>query len=421
LNTPKNSRITEAIGVIGAAIALLASASCGVRPELTAEQRVLLLTEHAERADRIREEVLDTLRRRVAVKTECMETSPTIDVLVLSGGGKYGAFGAGFLEGWGQVADGEHRRPDFDMVTGVSTGALIAPFAFLGDDLGYGEIAELYRRPAPNLAELRGLLFFLPGQLSFYDTRRLRAVVEERFDATRLHRIAERHDEHRLLLVATTNLDLGRMQIWNLGALSATGDSEETRERFQEVLMASAAIPAVFPAVMLDDALHADGGVTGQLVLAADPDLLATLLNERAAADPPMPIPRVRIWVIVNQQLNVRPEAITNSWLAIGTRGVTTLANAATISALRRLEALCQLMHARFGADFEFRWIDIPGSFELPEGLRLFDTELTNRLADEGARLGRDGGAWMTTVPPLEWGFIDRRAIVQPEASLAEE
>jgi hypothetical protein len=92
---------------------------------------------------------------------------PVIDILVVSGGGDWGAFGAGFLKGWGRVPPGPMARPQFDIVTGVSTGALIAPFAFLGTDDAIERIVQLYRYPKPDWVKQRGFLYFLPNHISF--------------------------------------------------------------------------------------------------------------------------------------------------------------------------------------------------------------------------------------------------------------
>jgi predicted acylesterase/phospholipase RssA len=152
------------------AAVLLAAALCGCagaperqarKPEdLYAERRA----EEAARSEGAKRLVAQMLAR---VEAKARTPRATIDLLIISGGGDWGAFGAGVLKGWGRVK-GELARPQFDAVTGVSTGALIAPFAFLGDDESIERIVQLYRNPAVDIATSRGLLFFLPNNPSFY-------------------------------------------------------------------------------------------------------------------------------------------------------------------------------------------------------------------------------------------------------------
>jgi hypothetical protein len=101
-----------------------------------------------------------------------LSAPPVIDILIVSGGGDWGAFGAGFLKGWGRVPPGPMARPQFDVVTGVSTGALIAPFAFLGTDETIETIVQLYRHPKPDWVKQRGFLYFLPNNISFAEVPR---------------------------------------------------------------------------------------------------------------------------------------------------------------------------------------------------------------------------------------------------------
>ena len=143
-------------------------------------------------------------------RTEAKARTPgaTLDFLIISGGGDWGAFGAGVLKGWGRVK-GEMARPQFDAVTGVSTGALIAPFAFLGDDASIERIVQLYRNPAVDIATSRGMLFFLPNNPSFYLLPGLERELRTALDRPMLERIAAQEASGRLLLVNTTNIDLG--------------------------------------------------------------------------------------------------------------------------------------------------------------------------------------------------------------------
>lgn len=184
-------------------------------------------------------------------------------ILALSGGGANGAYGAGLLVGWTERGD----RPEFDIVTGVSTGALAAPYAFLGSDWD-DELAEAYSDgQTEGLLSWRSFAAFLsPG---LFSPRTLETLVEENVTPALLSRVAEEHRAGRRLFVATTNLDSGETVIWDMGLLAAAGDDNALR-LFRQVLLASASIPGVFPPVLIAGVtpdgsvrqeMHVDGGV----------------------------------------------------------------------------------------------------------------------------------------------------------------
>jgi hypothetical protein len=175
--------------------------------------------------DRIAARLLQRLETRHAEQQALgWEDQPfTYEILMLSSGGQYGAFGVGVLQGWSQVPETAVRRPEFDLVTGVSTGALIAPFALLGTDDSIRRISQLYHEASDRLALLRGLLFFLPWQPSFFDNRPLAERIAAEVDMDTIRGIAEAHAEHRKLLLGSTDLDRGRFRIWDLGSGSASG------------------------------------------------------------------------------------------------------------------------------------------------------------------------------------------------------
>ncbi|UAL09649.1 patatin-like phospholipase family protein [Caulobacter segnis] len=201
----------------------------------------------------------------------------TFDVLAISGGGSNGAYGAGVLVGWTKTG----HRPEFDIVTGVSTGALTAPFAFLGPDWDR-RLTEAYTsKAADRILERRGLdLLFRPG---FYDTKALRTLVGKYVDPPMLWAIAAEHARGRRLLIATTNLDTEETVIWDMGAIAARGD-EASLKLFRDVLVASASIPGVFPPTLIEvegsgrrlSEMHVDGGVTTPFFVAPESLLLWT-------------------------------------------------------------------------------------------------------------------------------------------------
>lgn len=217
----------------------------------------------------------------------------TFDVLALSGGGSNGAYGAGVLVGLTRRGE----RPEFDIVTGVSTGALAAPFAFLGptwDD----RLTQAYTgKEAGRILKPRGLgLLFHP---SFYSNAALHELVSQYVTDDLLQAVAAEHRRGRRLLIATTNLDTEETVIWDMGAIAARG-GPDSRKLFEEVLVASASIPGVFPPTLIEiegqgrhlSEMHVDGGVTIPFFVAPESLLLWTA--EKGTARPG------RMYVIVN-------------------------------------------------------------------------------------------------------------------------
>ena len=173
---------------------------------------------------------------------------PIIDFLIVSGGGDWGAFGAGFLKGWGSIPKTDAQaRPEFDIVTGVSTGALIAPFAFLGDTQSYEQIVHLYRNPHPDWVKQRGYLYFLPNNISFAEVpgleRELRSIVTLEM-ATRL---AGAEKSGRMLVVNTTNLDDASPRVFHLVSEARRAIQTGDLSRLHSIMLASAGIPGAFP------------------------------------------------------------------------------------------------------------------------------------------------------------------------------
>jgi Patatin-like phospholipase len=168
-----------------------------------------------------------------------LESANEFSVLALSGGGEHGAFGAGLLNGWSESG----RRPTFSMVTGISTGALMAPFAFLGS--AYDQrLKALYTEMS-----FRGILSGNPviglfGE-GLYNTHPLQRLVAGQVDQTMLDDIAAAHRQGRRLFIVTTNLDAQRPVLWNMGAIAASGQPAAL-ELFRKVLVASASIPGLF-------------------------------------------------------------------------------------------------------------------------------------------------------------------------------
>lgn len=321
---------------------------------------------------------------------------PTLDVLMLSGGGDYGAFGAGFLEGWSSLT-GPMAKPDFDVVTGVSTGALIAPFAFIGDTDSIRQVEKLYREPKRDWIQFRGPLFFLPGQASFMSIRGLERDIRTQINMDVIRKIAERSREGRVLAIGTTNLDLGILKAWRLSAESERAVETGDPSRVHKVLLASSAIPAAFPPVLIDDTLYVDGGTTSNVLIPSDarsPRAAMRLLRKRFPNAKP---PKVRYWVIVNNQLGGQPQIVEPSWFSITAASVGTAIRSSTIGSMRNLELQVRYMREVDGIEAEFRFVSIPEFWRAPvEGL--FERETMRSLADLGRTMGKDPESWQSVM-----------------------
>jgi predicted patatin/cPLA2 family phospholipase len=222
---------------------------------------------------------------RAEGKNPTLANLPTAYYLAVSGGGDNGAFGAGLLNGWSETG----TRPEFRMVTGVSTGALIAPFAFLGPQYD-AALREVYTTMTPErVFRARGLSAALFND-AMADTSPLADVIAKYADQKMFAAIAREYNEGRLLLIGTTDLDAQRPVIWNIGALAASGKPEALK-LFHQILRASAAIPGLFEPVMIDveldgrkyQEMHVDGGTIAQLFL-YPPALEANRLLKRKRA-----------------------------------------------------------------------------------------------------------------------------------------
>lgn len=253
-----------------------------------------------------------------------------VNYLVLSGGGSGGAFGVGILKAWTENGD----RPEFDIVSGVSTGALIAPFAFLGaayDDT----LVDLY---TSGVAEKLIDADFLPKGLlgpSLLKQEPLRKMVERYITRETLAKIAAEHRKGRRLLVLTSNLDSLRAVIWNMGAIADSGRPDALK-LFQDIIIASASMPGIFPAVLIKaksggqefEEMHSDGGSASSILTIpdgwmADPEKGAWPKNTK-----------VNMYIIVNNTLIPEFSTTTNNTLAVMARASSALIRAQTRSAL---------------------------------------------------------------------------------------
>jgi Patatin-like phospholipase len=377
-------------------------AGCGpsmTRPPMTQQELLKLRTAGDEQSTAAGRELLGRLLERVKAEYDqytagARKTPPVIDIVIISGGGDWGAFGAGFLKGWQKVpAQHPLAKPEFDAVTGVSTGTLIAPFAFLGDAQSIDEIVDLYRNPQEDWVKQRGILYFLPDNISFAEVPGLEREIRKHITADMVRRIAKAGADGRLLLVNTTNLDTGTSRVFDLVAEAQRTANSDELERIHNIMLASAGIPGAFPFRIIDGELYVDGGVTGNIIYGgriAEEDSLPALWQK---AYPNLPIPKFRFWVIFNNQFRPVPVVVAPNWVAVIQRSLETSTRAATATAVRHLFAMAEISELKRKADVEVRVVSIPPDWSPPVP-GVFKKETMNSLADLGEKMGADPASW---------------------------
>jgi hypothetical protein len=318
-------------------------------------------------------------------------TLPPANFLALSGGGDNGAYGAGVLTGWTATGD----RPEFDVVTGISAGALIAPFAFLGPDYD-PQLREVFTELAPrDVLLLRRIPLALLFDLALADTSPLYRLIERQADERMLAAIAREYARGRLLLIGTTNLDLQRPVVWNIGAIAASGHPQALM-LFRRILLASASIPGAFPPVLIDvehdgqahQEMHVDGGAATQVFL-YPPALDVRSLTGAPAA----PRPRT-VWVIRNGRMDVEGANVNRGLVTIASRSIATLLHFGGVGDISRIYLTAQ----RDGMEFRVSFI---GSNFQAGRREPFDQGYMRALFDYGARKALQGEAWAREPPAV--------------------
>jgi len=318
------------------------------------------------------------------------DTKPAY-ILALSGGGEGGAFGAGVLNGW--TATG--TRPEFTVVTGISTGALIAPFAFLGTDYDW-VLKDLYTETTAKQLVRRNGIFSIFKLDSIYDTAPLRKLIAEYVTADTLHKISQEHLKGRRLFIGTTNLDTLRTTVWDMGAI-ASSKHADAAELFRKVMLASASIPGVYPAVYLNvqaegkqyDEMHVDGGTSSQ-VFVYPPEIRLKELSKQYNYT------RERnLYVIFNSKLKPKGQTFKPGLRTIARRSISTLINTQGLGDIYRIYLTSQ----RDKVDFNMAFI--PSDIE-KESNEVFDTDYMQELYDYGYKHMIDGYPWKQTLPGFE-------------------
>jgi len=335
------------------------------------------------------DEVREIIRQRRAAGDPgyLRGASPRINILVLSGGADNGAYGAGLLNGWSDRG----TRPRFDIVTGVSTGALTAPFAFLGSsyDQALKEVYTKYEADDYFAARpLQGLL----GGTSLADVAPLYGLISHYANDDLIDAVAREHGKGRRLFVQTTNLDSQRPVIWDMGAIAGYR-SAEARELFRRVLLASASVPAIFPPVQIRvradgrdyEEMHVDGGTVSQQAGLSD-----WIFRTHDFIKANGMRPDRTIYIVRNNTVSPEWQSVDNNVLKIAARASSTAIKYQGNADLYMDYLAARERGARFrataiGDDFGVKYVGP------------FNRDYMNQLYSYGYTKGRHGNPWQNS------------------------
>ena len=347
-------------------------------------------------SESLEKSAIESIRQEMAANHGKLE--PEANFLALSGGGGDGAFGAGNFV---RLDRGGHPAR-FKLVTGISTGALIAPFAFLGPEYdaklkeAYTTISDKDIYKVPSMLKLVLNLGRIEGAAS---TEPLAELLERLIDDNMIQAIAAEHNKGRRLLVGTTQLDAQRQVIWDMGAIAASGHPDAPK-LFRQVLRASASIPVAFNPVYIKvkaggqeyDEMHVDGGVRAEVMLY---EAALNLFTTKKKLGPLIPDRPRKLYIIRNAQVSPEYESIKPHIGDIGTRAISSLTKFQGVGDLYRIYVLAQ----RDGIDYNLAFI--PVDFH-PKRTSEFDTKYMNEEFNLAYNLARSGYKWSKYPPGFE-------------------
>jgi hypothetical protein len=325
------------------------------------------------------------------------ETSRAYSVLAISGGAANGAYGAGLLNGWSK----EGSRPEFKIVTGISTGAIIAPFAFLGS--GYDDkLKEFYtKHSTKDVAMLR------LSNNSLASVKPLKRLIEKYTDKQLLDEIAVEYRKGRRLYVGTTNLDAQRLVIWDMGKIASVGD-DKALKLFRKIILASMSIPIAFPPVYLTvefgdktyDEMHVDGGTIRQVFFLYD--VLQGF--DGAFKENRIDVSKMEynIYIIRNGYVDPVWEEVPDRLSSIAERSIDTMTNAQGSGDLYQLYVFAKASKG----DFNLAYIPTANVYNSKER---FDASVMRKLFDVGFEQAEHGYSWKKTPPGMEKDLINNK------------
>ena len=342
--------------------------------------------------------LVNSVHQEIAYYSKHPDEQPpnTVDILALSGGGSDGAFGAGLLCGWSAKGD----RPKFKLVTGISTGALIAPIAFLGSEYdpvlkrAYTTITD------KDVLKQRGILSVLYSD-GLAETDPLFLLLSDWITPEMFKKVAAEHAKGRRLLIATVNLEAQRPVIWDMGAIASSGHPDALN-LFRTIMLASASIPGAFEPQYISvsvngqtyEEMHVDGGTVAQVFLWGAGVNVKDLTN-RAGID--VPGRQIRLFVVRNGRFHPEYHKLKNRFVNIVSRAVSTLIKTQAIGDMYRLYSAAKLN------GMEFNMASIPPSFK-EQSHSIFDKEYMDALFNFGFDQARQGYDWQHKPPYMYHG-----------------
>ena len=330
----------------------------------------------------------ESVRREMLTLNRPEDQLPVASYLAISGGGDAGAFGAGLLVGWTDSG----TRPEFKVVTGISAGALIAPFAFLGPryDSVLRKVSESL--DSRDFFHRRSWLHALTGD-AFADNTPLAKLVARYVDQPLMAAVAREYAKGRLLLIGTTNLDANQPVVWNMGEIAASGDPRSL-QLFRQVILASTSIPGVFPPVMIDveiaghryQEMHVDGGVINQVFLF--PMALMQDLKRQRSFD----TRERQVFLIRNGRVDSHWQPVARHSTEVALRALDALLEEQGINDLYRLQITAQ----EHGEHLHIAYIE--QAFSYPHS-KPFSRDYMTHLFEYSYQLSTHGHPWHDKLP----------------------
>lgn len=391
-----------------AVIVLLVAAYFGIRmfntsgrmPPRQPKSAIELAAKSADETKRSSQDNISDEKRLVDAMYARQQIDPycTMDFLLLSGGGDKGAFGTGFLLGWSTVAPGPGAMPKFQGVSGVSTGAFIAPFAFLGTSADLATVDDVFRNPKSDWVTPRGTFFFLPENASLATVPGLERDLLSQMHLEFAKRIEQAGSDSHLLLIQATNIDTGNGVAFDFVAAARKAVVSNDPNELSQILLASGAVPGAFAPREIQGSLYVDGNVVSSFFDGGDEDERDSFGAVWKREHPNAPIPKTRYWVIINEYIQPNAEIVKPLWSTIMARSLYINVRSSEAMSLRHLYSKAKLTKALGNGDVEVRWVAIPPSWK-PLNDVFFDEATMRNLSDEGKHVGAEANSWMTTAP----------------------